>query len=446
MLRFTLIMIMCFLYMIDSYSSNKVLSVLFLLVTVAVYIVIVLKTEKKMRTFTLFLFITGMVIHLINGKHGLELFEGISQNMPLLAVLILAPLISIPLKREGIIDPVVLSFTRNIKDERKNFYGVTSFMLLLAPILNMGSIRMVHGLVENIGIQPKTLSSAYYTGFTSAIVWSPFFASVGLIIYLLDISYMSYILVGVLFAFIQVIVATLLLRPNAVTLLKTKRLIGNDNADKSHYKYIFYLLIFFLGVLLLLIGMEAILHKPMLLLVSFICIIVPSVWVLARNKWDVVKYECNLFKNNLLQGYRMEITLFLSAGLFGNAIANTPMVKVLGKVMEWSVHESLAILFLFILLIVISMSMIGVHQIIVVPIILTTLMGTEVDFNPITIAFMCIFSWMLSASISPMNALNIIISQNVKAHGITVAYKWNGIYFLVVTCIAFVYVYIIDFI
>ena len=224
MLRFTLIMIMCLLYMIDSYSSYKVISLLFLLVTVAVYIVVVLTTEKKMRTFTIVLFITGMVIHLINGNRGLELFEGISQNLPLLAVLILAPLISIPLKWEGIIDPVVMSFTSKINDERKNFYGVSSFMLLMAPILNMGSLRMVHGLVENIGIQPKTLSSAYYTGFTSTIVWSPFFASVGLIIYLLDISYMSYILVGVLFAFIQVIVATLLLRPNAVALIEAKDL------------------------------------------------------------------------------------------------------------------------------------------------------------------------------------------------------------------------------
>ena len=444
MLRFTLLMIMCLIYMIHTYNPNQFTAVLFPVVSVAVYLVVVLSMKKRARTFTLVLFITGMVIHFINGNRGFNLFEGITQNLQILAILILAPLISIPLKHEGIIDTVVLNLTKNLNDERKSFYDVSALMLLLAPILNMGAIRIVHGFVGNIGIIPKTLSSAYYTGFTTTVLWSPFFASVGVVIHILDITYMSYIFVGVLFALIQIVTAMLLLRPKAVVHKKIKNLEETNEVYKSTYKNTFILIGFVLGLLLLLVRAEAILQKPMLLLVSYICILVPLVWILVRNKWRIVKEEYSLYKNNLLHGYGLEITLFLSAGLFGNAIANTPAVKVLGNLIEWSVQESLAVLFLFILLFVILMAMIGVHQIIAVPLILMTLMESGVTYNPVTIAFMCVFSWMLSVSISPLNALNIIISQNARENGITVAYKWNGIYFLVITCIAFVYIYIIN--
>ncbi|WP_233201470.1 hypothetical protein [Sporosarcina sp. P13] len=404
--------------------------------------------KGKARIFTLVLFISGMIIHFLNGNRGFNLLEGITQNLALLTILILAPLISIPLKHEGIIDSIVFSFTKNLNDERKSFYGVSSFMLLLTPILNMGSIRIVHGFVGNIGFQPKILTSAYFTGFTFAVLWSPFFASVGIVISILHISYMSYFFVGVIFAFIQVVVAILLLRPKASIYEKTENTTEQSaeiEVDTSKSKNILLLLAFVLGLLLLLIGMESLLKKPMLLLVSFICILVPLVWILFRRKWSVAKSEYKLFKSNLLLNNRMEITLFLSAGLFGNAIANTPMVNVLGSIIEWSVQESLAILFSFILLFVTAMAIIGVHQIISVPLILMTLVETGIAYNPITIAFMCVFSWMLSSSVSPLNALNIIISQNARENGVKVAIMWHGIYFLTTTCIAFMYIYIIDF-
>jgi len=399
---------------------------------------------KREQAFTLTLFIVGMIVHFINGNRWFELFEGITKNLPLLAILILAPLISIPLKREGIIDTVVMDLTKNQNDDRKTFYGLSSFMFLLAPILNMGAIRIVHSFIENIGLRPKILSRAYYTGFTPAVLWSPFYASVGIVLYTLDMTYMSYIIVGILFALIQLVTAGLLLRPKAVPQESKRESLELGETDKNSKKNIFLLIGFVLCLLFLLISMEAILKKPMLLLVSFLCLLVPFFWVLIRNKWSVIREEYRLYKSNLLQGFRMEITLFLSAGLFGNAVANTPLIKILGAVIEWSVQESLAVLFLFILIFVTSMAMIGVHQIISVPLVLLTLIESGVAYNPLPVSFMCIFSWMLAAAISPLNALNIIISQIVRENGITVAYRWNGNYFFTITCIAFIYIYIIN--
>ena len=184
MLRFALILTMCFLYIIDSFIANETLSIFYSILTVIVFFTSWLLLERKSKIFTLLLLIIGMCIHYSVNGLGLVLFQGITQNMPLLSILILAPLLSIPLKREGIIGSTVL-YLDNLKNNPRNiFYGLSSVMVIVSPILNMGALRIVHGLVENIKVAPKVLSKSYYIGFTPAVIWSPFFASVGIVIFI----------------------------------------------------------------------------------------------------------------------------------------------------------------------------------------------------------------------------------------------------------------------
>jgi hypothetical protein len=182
----------------------------------------------------------------------------------------------------------------------------------------------------------------------------------------------------------------------------------------------------------------------MLLLVSIICFLVPAAWVILRKKKQVVKEEIIHYKEKLLS-QKMEICLFLSAGLFGNAVSHTPVKQLLERSIQWSATQSIGVLFLFIILLVTFMAFLGVHQIIVTPLILTSLDFTDMPNVAVaSVAFMCIFTWMLSSAISPLNAMNIIISQCVQRNGVTVAFKWNGVYFLSITAMAFVYVYILN--
>src|SRR5699024_12107137 len=89
--------------------------------------------------------------------------------------------------------------------------GVTSFMTMLAPILNMGAIRIIHGFIEDLKFDNKLLSHAYYGGFTPAVVWSPFFPSVGVVISMSEMTYISYLPVGIVFVAIEFIIAILIM-------------------------------------------------------------------------------------------------------------------------------------------------------------------------------------------------------------------------------------------
>ncbi|WP_251169442.1 hypothetical protein [Cytobacillus firmus] len=399
--------------------------------------------DRKGRIFTLGLFSAGISIHYAVGDRGMLLIEGITQNMALLAILILAPLLSIPLRREGIIDTVIAYLNELKNSPSHTFYGISSFMLTLAPILNMGALRIVHGFVENIKIPSRLLSRSYYVGFTPAIIWSPFFASVGIVLFYLDITYLSYVAFGVVFAVLQMAVGMILFRPAGV--VETAAALEREEGDSMPVKRDLYTLAgFVFGLVLLLIVMEQVTQKSMLLLVSIVCCIVPACWMILRNQKKAVKEEISLYKSKIL-AQKMEICLFLSAGLFGNAVSHTPVKQLLERSMHWSAQQSIGILFSFIILFVTCMAFLGVHQIIVIPLILTSLNFAEMpDITVVSVAFMCIFTWMLSSSISPLNAMNIIISQCVQKNGLTVAFRWNGAYFLSVTALAFIYVYVLN--
>jgi hypothetical protein len=445
MLRFSLIMSMCFLYIVEAFMPNVYIGLVFNIVAVAVFLLFLPLLEWKGRIFTLSLFTAGGIIHYTVGDTGFNLVQGITQNMPLLSILILAPLLSVPLRREGIIDSVILYLNELKTNPRKTFYGISTFMLTLAPILNMGALRIVHGFVESIHLPSKLLSRSYYVGFTPAVIWSPFFASVGIVLFYLDITYLSYVSVGVMFAVIQMTVGFVLFRPRMVeetaAAEEKNEIISHDKAPK---KDMYLLFGFVLGLVVLLIVMEQVFQKSMLLLVSIICFLIPLAWVIFRQRKSIVKEEIILYKNKL-HSQKMEICLFLSAGLFGNAVSHTPVKELLERSIQWSATHSVGILFLFIILLVTFMAFLGVHQIIVTPLILTSLDFTAMPSVAVTsVAFMCIFTWMLSSAISPLNAMNIIISQCVKRNGVTVAFKWNGVYFLSITGLAFVYVYVLN--
>ncbi|HLT56546.1 MAG TPA: hypothetical protein VK057_10610, partial [Bacillota bacterium] len=289
---------------------------------------------------------------------------------------------------------------------------------------------------------PKVLSSSYYNAVAPAFIWSPFYASVGTVLFMTDMPYTSFMLIGIGFAAVQILAGSIILRPKKNGQAKNEE--GKQVSDEDRKKLI-KLISFIILLLIALILEEAFTDQRMLFLVSVNCIAVPLLWALLRNKWKELKKELILFKERSAKS-STEIGLFLSAGLFGNALVQTPFTEVVENVIIWSSRSSILLLFIILIMFMLLMAMMGIHQIVVVPVIITILLSPNVDLSLSVIAFMCVFAWTLSASISPMNPLNVIISQCVGKDGFTVALKWNGKYFLSITGIAFVYVYLLSFI
>ena len=442
MFRFIIFMAMCLLYILQALIPSTVIQTIFILICLIAFFLAFRSLKVKNKVLTGVLFSAGILIHYFYGNSGLDLLEGLTQNLALLVIILLAPLIFLPLEGEGVIKTVTSKLEEWKEDKRKLFFGISGFMVALGPILNMGAIRVVHGFVGKLPIDKKLLSHAYFGGFNPAVIWSPFFASVGVVITIAELPYITYMPVGIGFAVLMSIIAFLLFRPkkNGVS-FESEKLHTNSVASRRD---VLLLVCFVVFLIILLIILEYLTKLPMLLLVALNCIFIPLLWTLVRNKWEWVRGEIKVYKNQLISNSNMEISLFLSAGLFGNALMHTPIASGLANALFWASEWSVLLVFLFVVFFVTMMALFGIHQIISIPIMLPLLLMPEVEVSLFAAAFMCIFTWMFSASLSPLNALNIIISSCVHVNGIKVGICWNGKYFLATFIIAMGYILLLN--
>src|SRR5699024_12370290 len=101
----------------------------------------------------------------------------------------------------------------------------------------------------------------------------------------------------------------------------------------------------------------------------------------------------------------MEAALFLSAGLFGSALMNTPIATVLKRAITWSAQGTVLLVFIFVIVFITLMAFLGIHQIISTPIVFLLLLTPEIYFTLHTASFLCIIKCMYSSSKRTINAL-----------------------------------------
>lgn len=110
----------------------------------------------------------------------------------------------------------------NLLNRPKQLYsGITGTLFLLSPILSLGAVRIIHDFLEDLKL-PKAMSAkSYVVGFTTAVMWSPYFASVSLVLQYLKIPYKDYVVYGIGLSLLSMAVGSILFaigeRRNPVT-------------------------------------------------------------------------------------------------------------------------------------------------------------------------------------------------------------------------------------
>ncbi|WP_443119624.1 hypothetical protein [Halobacillus sp. H74] len=358
--------------------------------------------------------------------------EGIQQNLPLLALIILVPLLSIPLKAGGYFHSIKHFMRKWENQPRLAFFGLSSFLALISPILNMGSVKIVHEMVDKLKINPMILGKSYLIGFTSSMLWSPYFASVAIVLHEVGGQFNQYIMLGLGVALIQLMIGNLLFRRSS------KKIYGNLRRaregispkvedDQVHRRNLLKILCTLVAMVVSLLFLQYITSISMLTLVSLIAVFVPLLWALILNQWKVLATEFKGYSQKISQ-MDHEITLFLSAGLFGLAIRNTAFADQLQSFLMGFAEQSLLLFVLIIFLVVLFFAFIGVHQIVVIPILASQVSAASVGMSPEFLALIFIMSWSMTAVLCPLNAINIIVSNCLQRNGLTIGFRWNGAY------------------
>ena len=447
--RTFIILAMCFLYLVQYFFPFSTLNHTLSIVGIVIFFMTIFYVGNTQKTIAIVLFLLGVVVHVSVKEQPLfSSFVYIQRNLPILTLIILVPLISIPIKAGGYFKSVQYFMIKTRSRPKLSFIFLSSFLGLISPILNMGTVRIVHEMVDGLKLNPRLLANSYMTGFTSAMLWSPYFASVVIVLYEIGADIQKYVLLALPVAIVYLLVGNLLFslkyddKQNEYINLPLNE--NGKQTERFHLINISKLLSFLFMLIGLLLVIEAVTKLPMLLIVSLIAIFVPTIWGLSTRKFGELLPAMRSYFNGIWF-MKNEITLFLSAGFFASAIAKTPITEGIEYYLLTIANISILLFALIIFFIVFILAFIGVHQIIVVPILASQIQASVIGITPEMLALIFILSWSVTVIICPLSAINIIVSNCVKQNGFTVGFKWNGRFVVSIVSLVFFIVYLSQF-
>ncbi|MGP4079079.1 hypothetical protein ACTWQL_04125 [Pseudalkalibacillus sp. R45] len=446
-MKSNLILAMCFVYFVNFFVHSFNFQIFLAGLSVVIFLLSLQHSNSTPRIFSVLMFISGIIFYISKGV-GLDGFvNGVTTNLPILILVMLVPLISIPLKIGGYFNTVRFYLEKMMASKKKLFGSISLIIFLLGPVLNLGSIRILHETIKNIKLSPVFLAKSYLVGFSTVILWSPYFASVALVLYYLKIPILDYLPLGLSMAIIQLIAGNLLFglylknKHHSGDLLKKADTVETNNLEQqAKITQLLLIILLLMGSIFLL---EFLTKWPMMFLVSLMSIMYPLLWSIVKHKWRDAEQLFVNYKQASLPRMNNEIVLFISAGFFGKALEGTIIASWIKQFLNMVASTSFLLFSLTVMGIIVILSFIGIHQIVVVTTLVTQIEPSFIGTRPEVIALLIMISWSMGAVLSPVNPLNLLVSNSLKRSGLLVGFKWNGVYLLMMFIIGTTFVYVI---
>jgi hypothetical protein len=425
-MRSYLILAMCGLFLIEYFVHQLWLQYLVVVMAVLAFISSAMKANTFPRWLGIMMMGTGIALE-INKGAGIEgISQGILLIMPLLCLVILAPLLAIPLRLGGYFEAVDSLLRNLLHHPKKLFAGITTTLFILSPILNLGSVRIVNEFLHNLKLPSAMTAKSYLVGFSTSIMWSPYFASVSLVLYYLGIPFHDYIMYGIGLSFLSLLIGNLLFvfwegrNPMAGLCVSEVPL----ESDQRHR--LMKLILFVLGLMAASLFIEYITHWSMLVIVSLISLSFPLLWGGLSKRWKQLMPHWISFRDHTVPMMNNEIMLFLSAGLLGHAVQGTSFAIGLNVFLTGLANQSFILFALAIMIIVLVVTYVGIHQIAAVTTLATQLNAQELGISNIALAMLLLLAWSISTALSPFSGLNLMVSRISGITGVEVGLRENG--------------------
>lgn len=442
-MRSYLILGMCSLFLIHYFVQLYWLQNAVVILSLLAFIGSVAKADRLPRILGLLMMGIGVILEFHKGT-GIEgTGKGILTILPLICLITLAPLLSIPLKLGGYFEAISLLLHNLLQRPKKLYAGITGTLYLLSPILNLGSIRILNDFLEDLKLPSAMSAKSYLVGFSTSILWSPYFASVSLVLFYLKVSFKEYIVYGFGLSLLSLLVGNVLF-----AIWERRNPIENDSFKKVSFQRIHrnqLLKLASLVVVLLCVSLliETITHWSMIVIVCLISILVPLLFALVSNNWRNMHQPMVDFRDRTVPLMNNEVTLFMSAGLLGYALQGTTFANGVSSFLTILAHQSVLLFALAVMAIVVSITYIGIHQIAVVGALAMQLNAQELGISNIALALLLLLSWSTSTALSPFSGLNLMVSRFAGISGVQVGLRSNGLHLMIIALIGITVISII---
>lgn len=442
-MRSYLILAMCGLYMIQYFVELTWLRYVVVALALIAFVGSAPKADPLPRLLGFLMMGLGIVLEMGKGTGVEGISDGLFLILPLLCLITLAPLLSIPLRFGGYFEAVALLLKKLMQQPKKLYAGITGTLFLLSPVLNLGSVRIINEFLDELKLPSMMSAKSYLVGFTTAIFWSPYFASVSLVLHYLHVPFTQYIGYGIVLSSLSLLIGNVLFalwqKRNPMNVESTTSHLLDNKIRNQIIRLVFFVVLLMSSCLLI----EWATHWSMIVIVCLISVLVPAAFAVLPRNWEKMRPLLIDYRDRTVPLMNNEMMLFMSAGMLAFAIKGTALAEGVNFVLTGFAKESFFLFALAVIMIVLILTYMGIHQIAVVGALAMQLQPAELGITSISLALLLLLTWAMSTALSPFSGLNLMVSRFAGISGVQVGLRANGVH---MSLVAIVGVTIISFI
>jgi hypothetical protein len=365
------------------------------------------------------LFITGTFIFISTDVPFIEILNGFGQNLNLLSLFLLVPLIGTYMSTSGYLSALKQKVQQAEKRGGEHPYRLSYFLVAtIGALLNFGSLAIVKRIADESfhSFREKKLTLHMMRAFAFCMLWSPYFVNVALVLVLFDVSWFDIGGFGFLLALIYGLISIMMFRYISFSEDPVME-VGERKNDVTYRQSSSFasLLIFSCSFVACSFIFYRLVDINMLTIVCLLAIGHPLIWAIFSKMIRPYLHDvANQVQSSFLR-LKNELAVFITAGYFGLAISYTD----LGGIVSTFIYTvSLGYVYLFtvlIMLIALLLAQIGIHPIIIVIGIGSSLSPEMFGVSPEYAALTLLLAWTMATQLSPFSGQMLMAAKLMKA-------------------------------
>ena len=428
------------LFVVSNLFTIPFANVIISLLTAVVIIMSLLFSKGLSKVSGTAMVVLGSVILLVLGEPIAVWMDGVTRNLALVCLIIVVPILSIPINLGNYDQKLAQFASRFTRKPHLLYLFISGAFSVLGPITNLGAIHIIHSMLEKLKLPAEFLGRVYARSFSSVNTWAPYFASVFLVVYSLEIPISTFLPYGLLLSFLQLTMSNLLFTLKEARTIQLEPTAIESVEDPKKLYELFAVILLLTGLIFFL---EPIVNVNKSVLILLIVAAFALVWSIYLKMAKQFKIGATSFIKTILPRGSNEISLLLTAGFFGVVISKTVVATYINGL--WSYLADISVLlFIFLTIILVAvLSFIGIHQIVTISAIIASVSYGQFGIHDITMAMTLLASWAAATMVSPITPLNVIISNLLKVNIFTLIFRWNLLYAILIACVHTVAIYIV---
>ncbi|MEK5442507.1 TRAP transporter large permease subunit [Fredinandcohnia sp. FSL W7-1320] len=443
-----------FLFLAISFIVNSfVAAVPDFLIIIAAFIAIIISLPSMSMMPKIMVMLLLLISHIIffNSGRGYSFWSNaITESLTYICLFVSAPLLSIPIRGGGYIEYFEGLADRYLKNQTFTYTMIAGLSAILGYFMTIGALYIVKDLFKLKLQENKRLASEMIIqGSAIPLLFSPYINGVAIVLSILGLSLLPFIFYGIIlaFLFLMIIIIRLslssrqeLVAAQDETALTIER---DENSRKTqkpmNHRLGIQLLIGFTSIFIGVILLERILHTSFIIIVTLIAFTVPILWLLFVRKFTQLKKEIVNYKNNTLPNIYNHMFLIISAIILSKMMQLTKVPDYLSEFLSSSTGISPLITIFLIILLILVPSLLGIHPLILMVIIATSISPDLLGLDRTLFAITITVGYSLASQLSPLSVLSLVAGNLIGVRPFQLMqWNWKFVVIIVITAALFI--------